>query len=314
MILPFHAIARPVWHLLRRGLIPWLAGIDPDTGSPRRRIARAADIPPEASSLIRLLVEQRLLATDRVKVNKEGEEERYELTIEPAHEALLRQWGLLQGWLQEDFAALTTLEGVKRAARDWAANDRAGDWLNHAGNRLEEAEKIAGRQDLAGDLAGDAGDYLVACQAQENKGVRARRLRHRLTAAAAVMFALLAAVAGWQWWAAGVQRDRAEKTLQLATETANGLVFDLAQKFSDVTGVPATLIKDILDRARKLQDQLIGTGETSPGAARSQADALIEFLQRLSHAGRQQCSTFCGKTGSNHPAEPVGHISRQHPA
>ena len=31
--------------LLRRGLIPWLAGIDPDTGSPRRRLARLSEIP-----------------------------------------------------------------------------------------------------------------------------------------------------------------------------------------------------------------------------------------------------------------------------
>ena len=30
------------------------------------------------------------------------------VTIEPAHEALLRQWGLLQGWLKEDLAALAT--------------------------------------------------------------------------------------------------------------------------------------------------------------------------------------------------------------
>ena len=61
--------------LLRRGLIPWLAGIDPESGSPRRRIARLADIPAEAEPLIRLLVEQRLLSTDRV-VMREGEGER----------------------------------------------------------------------------------------------------------------------------------------------------------------------------------------------------------------------------------------------
>ena len=34
--------------LLRRGLIPWLAGIDPDTGTPRRRVARKSEIPQEA--------------------------------------------------------------------------------------------------------------------------------------------------------------------------------------------------------------------------------------------------------------------------
>ena len=278
--------------LLRRGLIPWLAGIDPDTGSPRRRIARAADIPPEASSLIRLLVEQRLLATDRVKVNKDGEQERYELTIEPAHEALLRQWGLLQGWLQEDFAALTTLEGVKRAARDWAANGRAADWLNHAGNRLEEAEKIAGRQDLAGDVTGDANDYLVACRAQEDKGVRARRLRHRLTAAAAMLFALLAALAGWQWWLAGVQRDRAEKettraerNFGAAKDTVNSLIFNIVMGLRDVEGIGMGTIEKVLERARETVDQL---GEAAPDdedLLRSRAVMLDEFAKTYLAAG-----------------------------
>lgn len=49
--------------LLRRGLIPWLAGIDPDTGAPRRSVARLSEIPAEARPLIQHLVEQRLLAT-----------------------------------------------------------------------------------------------------------------------------------------------------------------------------------------------------------------------------------------------------------
>ncbi len=72
--------------LLRRGLIPWLAGIDPDTRSARRRVARISEIPPESLPLIRQLVEQRLIATDMAH-------DTGELTIEPAHEALLRQWG-----------------------------------------------------------------------------------------------------------------------------------------------------------------------------------------------------------------------------
>ena len=88
--------------LLRRGLIPWLAGISPETGGPRRRVARLSDIPHEAAPLVALLVEQRLLSTDRI-VLREGDNERSEVTIEPAHEALLRQWGLLRGWLEEDF-------------------------------------------------------------------------------------------------------------------------------------------------------------------------------------------------------------------
>jgi hypothetical protein len=85
--------------LLRRGLIPWLAGIDPETKTPRRRIARAAQIPDEALPLVDLLVEQRL-------PTRGLDEKTNESTIEPAHEALLRQWGSLEGWLAEDFGML----------------------------------------------------------------------------------------------------------------------------------------------------------------------------------------------------------------
>ncbi len=78
--------------------------------SPRRRVARLSEIPIEARPLIGHLVEQRLLATDVAKDTGEK-------TIEPAHEALLRQWSLL---LAEDARLLAVLDGVKRASHDWA--------------------------------------------------------------------------------------------------------------------------------------------------------------------------------------------------
>ena len=53
--------------LLRHGLIPWIAGIDPDSGAPRRRVARMSEIPPEAAPLIQRLVDERLLTTDTVQ-------------------------------------------------------------------------------------------------------------------------------------------------------------------------------------------------------------------------------------------------------
>src|SRR5262249_12616459 len=139
--------------LLRRGLIPWLAGIDLDSGSPRRRVARMSEIPTEARPLIQHLVEQRLLATDVAK-------DTGEVTIEPPHAAVLRQWALLRGGLQEDFAALATLEGLKRAARDWAANAKAPAWLPHGGGRLEDAERLKARDALARHIALTEWDYL----------------------------------------------------------------------------------------------------------------------------------------------------------
>ena len=162
--------------LLRRGLIPWLAGVDPETGSPRRRQARFSEIPADAEPLVRLLVEQRLLSIDRVTV-KTPQGERSEVTVEPAHEALLRQWGLLRGWLTEDFAALAILDGVRRGARDWEANARSPDWLNHTGTRLAEAETIAARPDLGASLAPGARDYLARCRVRDDAEEAARRER-----------------------------------------------------------------------------------------------------------------------------------------
>jgi WD40 repeat protein len=144
--------------LLRRALIPWLANIDLDTGQPRRRVARLSEIPAEAAQLIRHLTELRLLATDVARDSRE-------VTVELAHEAILRQWGLLKGWLAEDFGDLATLEGVKRAARDWADNKRNQEWIAHAGGRLEEAERVAAREDFARHVEPAERAYLAACRA-----------------------------------------------------------------------------------------------------------------------------------------------------
>ena len=187
--------------LLRRGLIPWLAGIDPDTGAPRRRVARVSEIPAEARPLIQHLVEQRLLATD---VNKDTGE----ATIEPAHEALLRQWDLLEGWLTDDAAFLAVLEGVKRASRDWAANDRLRAWLAHQTDRLAAAERLSARPDLAANLEPTDRDYLAACRKAEADAKRSRRIL-QIAAYASLVVVIIGLVVWikqdniaeqWRWW------------------------------------------------------------------------------------------------------------------
>ena len=174
--------------LLRRGLIPWLASIDPDTGAPRRRVARLTEIPAEVRPLIQHLVEQRLLATD---VNKGTGEP----TIEPAHEALLRQWGLLEGWLTEDSGLLAVLEGVKRGSRDWAANNRSRAWLAHQTDRLAAAERLSARPDLAANLDRTDRDYIAACAMAEVDAKRGRRLLQG--AVYASLIAIIIGLVGW---------------------------------------------------------------------------------------------------------------------
>ena len=148
--------------LLRRGLIPWLADIDPDSGAPRRRVAHLSEIPPECRPLLQHLVEQRLLTTDT-------DAQTGETTIEPAHEALLRQWSLLQGWLAHDSELLAVLEGIKRASRDWTQASRSAAWLTHSADRLAAAEQLSQRPDLAARLDPTDHKYLAACRKAEDE-------------------------------------------------------------------------------------------------------------------------------------------------
>ncbi|MEO6395656.1 MAG: toll/interleukin-1 receptor domain-containing protein, partial [Devosia sp.] len=185
--------------LLRRGLIPWLAGIDPDTKAPRRRVARLSEVPDEARPLIQLMVNQRLLSTDKDAASGET-------TIEPAHEALLRQWGALDGWLLEDSADLALLEAVRRAATDWAANNRAAEFLVHKGARLGAAEAAVGQEKFEAYLGATDREYLQAAREAEDaamRAVRAARLRGLIAAAVVAAVLIVGGGAGYFIWSAG---------------------------------------------------------------------------------------------------------------
>jgi tetratricopeptide (TPR) repeat protein len=145
-------------------------------------------------------------------------------------------------------------------------------WIDLRPHRDNANPRDAKFADLAADFAatihGRPKEDLLSQELRQQR----RALRLALSAIAALV--LFLALAGWQWTVARAQRNRAEHNLALATETANGLVFSLAQKFRTAAGVPAAVIADILSRAQKLQSQLSAGGETAPDLRRSQAAAL----------------------------------------
>ncbi|MFN7307476.1 MAG: hypothetical protein ACK5TQ_13015, partial [Acetobacteraceae bacterium] len=281
--------------LLRRGLIPWLAGIDPATNAPRRRRARLSDIPAEARGLIEHLVEARLLSAD---TNAAGEP-----VLEPAHDALLRRWGVLHGWLEEDAALLAALEAVQEAARDWDANARDAAWLAHRAGRLESAEALRARDDLWAGLGTAERAYLGACRAAEDAArdrelaaarelaetERRGRKRAMVGLAAASLAALVAIGAGgWAWHQQGVaeqQRTRAETGFAAARDAANSLVFELAAGLRNREGMPASLVRDLLDRAGRTLDALLARTPDDPATLRLRGVAHGEFATTFATLG-----------------------------
>jgi tetratricopeptide (TPR) repeat protein len=201
------------------------------------------------------------------------------VTLEVAHETLIRRWDRLREWLHEGRDDQRFLHRAREAAEYWTQN-KGSLWRSF---ELEQLREFAQRvpQDMTAGLAGFLDASLAADAAGRN--VERRRQRNILAATASglVVALILAGIAGWQWRIAETQRTRAERSLVLATDTANGLVFDLAQQFRNVAGVPAATIKDILDRARSLQGQLFSGGETSAALRRSQAEALLEATSTL---------------------------------
>jgi formylglycine-generating enzyme required for sulfatase activity len=173
---------------LRSALIPWLARVDYETGAPVRRVARMEEIPEGSRSIVKRLVDARLLVADR----RSGID-----VVEVAHESLLRQWSALTSWLVEDAGLLNIMDAIKRAAREWAANKKDSSWLAHTKQRLEAAERLCDRRDLAGNLDSLDREYLVACRAIDHTS------RRRSRAVQVVFGALLVGLIALGWFGYG---------------------------------------------------------------------------------------------------------------
>lgn len=193
-------------------------------------------------------------------------------TLRLAHDAVLTSWPKAAAAAQASRDFYRVRAEVEDAEHRWREYGEPKDRLIQRGVPLAEAEK------LVADFAGELPDGLVAyVNASRNQA----RLRQRLVAGAAVFFFVLAVAAtGAGLWAYREQQ-RAEATLAAATATANKLVFDLAQRFRNTVGVPAALIKDILDRARALQDELTKSGQVSADLNYSKSVALTEMADSL---------------------------------
>jgi len=177
--------------------------------------------------------------------------------------------------LYTDLAWVREHTRIGELARHWDMQGR-GKGANLRGAELEAAERWLDRRPANANAPTNLHqDFIRASR-------RAATARQRYWVGGSLVVALvaiaLAAFAEISRRQAETQRERAERTLTLATATTNSLVFDLAKKFRYAAGMQASMIKDILDRALRLQDQLLGAGEANPDLRRSRADALMETV------------------------------------
>jgi eukaryotic-like serine/threonine-protein kinase len=204
-------------------------------------------------------------------------------TLRLAHARVLDAWQRANKIVADNVDFYHIRADVEEQRRKWEAAKRSRDLLISRGRPLAEAESIVRR--FPEEIAAATRDFI-------KRSARRARLAQTLTASAAVLFALVAGAAIYAerqavraQQEADMQRLRAEDTLAAATKTANSLVFDLARRFRDIVGMPANLVKDILDRARALQEQLIKSGQATPELRFSQAAALEATITALMAIG-----------------------------
>ena len=87
-----------------------------------RRRATFAEVGEGLRSLVKTLADERLLVTSQVVG---GEEE----TIEVSHEALIRQWDRLKGWVEADRRFLAWQLRLSAAVKEWEGSKRSSDIL-----------------------------------------------------------------------------------------------------------------------------------------------------------------------------------------
>ncbi len=139
----------------------------------------------------------RLLTFDLDPVTREA-------TVELAHEAIIREWGLLRTWLDESRDDVRLQRLLTRSAAEWAAAGRDASYLLH-GSRLTQFEGWAQTTDVV--LTGDERFYLAASITEEKRRLtRRRRVRNLVLTAVIAVALVMSILALW----ANSQRQHAE--------------------------------------------------------------------------------------------------------
>jgi hypothetical protein len=181
---------------LREAFVPAMVRVS-EQGSYASRAAAWDSLPQAARPLLEALVAARLL----VRRQSEGQPS----TVEVAHEALLRVWPLLSGWLDESRDFLLGSQQLEQDLSQWLAAS-ASDKPRALLSGLKLARGLGWLAERGHQLPTELRDFIRASQ---HRAVRQRRI---LLGSAAAAFAVISGVGGLAFLQ--LQRARAAEAAQ----------------------------------------------------------------------------------------------------
>jgi hypothetical protein len=154
-----------------------------------RRRASKGDLSPIGREVVAKLTAERLLVITKAADGTE--------IVELAHDALIRQWPRLRGWVDDNRQVLRQLVRLEAEASRWLAGGMDVDLLLPSGRRLEEAKELSARAELwaIGPLVGG---YIDASMSQARARTLVRR-RFWVAAVATSLFLAVLVAVGTYW-------------------------------------------------------------------------------------------------------------------
>lgn len=186
--------------ILRKAFVPLLVTIDQETEKPKRRVASWEEFPPESYPLLERLIEARLLSRDK-RANVEQRVER--VVVEVSHEALIRHWGQLKEWVDDDRTYLLWQQRLNATIKEWKRRQLSSDLLLRG---LPLAEALEWLKKKSDSLSLGERDFVAASQN--------RKAKERMTIAVVAGLVLLL-IGGMTWlWQKGYSVDQAMLKVQ----------------------------------------------------------------------------------------------------
>ncbi|SMF95706.1 Tetratricopeptide repeat-containing protein [Methylomagnum ishizawai] len=237
--------------------------VDWDGGKALRRRAALADFrdDPAQWEAVGRLIEARLLSSDDNGAS-------HAATVEPVHEALLRTWQRLRGWIAEDAELLAIRARMEELAGRWREAGRDVGYLLNPGKQEQDAKLLLKQPWVRLDV--ETAAFLDGSLQR----IRRRRWLFRVGVGAVVV-----ALGGFGYLNA-LERKKAETAAGLALQVVNRLTYQLPDRLENIPGTLQILQETFEQNADLLRriDEL--RGET--------ADSLREKASNLQKQGDQR--------------------------
>jgi MinD-like ATPase involved in chromosome partitioning or flagellar assembly len=237
---------------------------------------------PELAAIYRTVTLR--LVEARVLISGEQDGRRM---IEPAHEALVRNWSRLREWVAEELEFLSWRERLGVEVADWRNRDHASSVLLRDAPLVEAEQWVLTRGEA---LNAEEHEFIASSRRDHER--RKRRVR---TVAAVVALSTLSLVAGVallrlrvseaQTAAAWAQRREAEAQAQVAVvaRAAAESERDVAQREREIAEFRLAIAEDTIEELRQTGETLRELAQTTPAisaaAKRAKAGKELKRLQ-----------------------------------